>query len=95
MSTGFKSERDTLLELAAMNARERFLNLEDGVMGWEDLFKAGAEWEKGQNEGNKKELEIFEYCLPHLDQMWAATILGIILGCDFRDVKTALDRMHL
>lgn len=34
-----------------------------------------------------KEVEILEYCYPHCQQMWAATIMGIILGCDFRDVE--------
>lgn len=31
--------------------------------------------------------EILEYCSGRAEQMWAATIAGIILECDFRDVK--------
>lgn len=27
------------------------------------------------------------YCEPHLDQMWAASVVGEIIGCDFRDAK--------
>lgn len=34
-----------------------------------------------------KEVEILEYCYPHVQQMWASTIMGIILGCDFRDAQ--------
>lgn len=28
-----------------------------------------------------------DYCEPHLDKMWAAYIIGQLLGCDFRDAK--------
>lgn len=27
------------------------------------------------------------YCEPHVDQMWAATVVGVLLNCDFRDAK--------
>lgn len=37
--------------------------------------------------------EIIEYCRPHWKQMWAAQILGIVFGCDFRDVKGKLDEV--
>jgi hypothetical protein len=30
---------------------------------------------------------VFEYCEPHLDQMWAARVCGILLGCDFKDAR--------
>lgn len=36
-------------------------------------------------------LEILEYCRPHLDQMWAAKIASIILDCDFRETKTVIE----
>lgn len=35
-------------------------------------------------------MEILEYCRPHIDQMWASRILGIILKCEFRDSDLAL-----
>lgn len=38
----------------------------------------------------KREFEILEYCEPHLEQMWAATVVSKILGCDFRDTKNVL-----
>jgi hypothetical protein len=34
--------------------------------------------------------QIIEYCSQYPDQMWAATIAGIILEKDFRDAATAL-----
>jgi len=37
---------------------------------------------------------ILEYCQPHLDQMWASTIAGILLECDFRDAKQKLLKGH-
>ena len=37
-----------------------------------------------------QELQVLEYCRPHTDQMWAATIVAIILQCDFRDAKEKL-----
>lgn len=33
---------------------------------------------------------VIQYCEPHLDNMWAARIVGTLLGCDFRDAKEAL-----
>lgn len=33
----------------------------------------------------KEQIEILVYCKPHLQQMWAAYITSIILGCDFQD----------
>jgi len=38
-------------------------------------------------EYNEKLKEIEEYCRPHKAHMWAATILGIIQECDFRDAR--------
>lgn len=38
-----------------------------------------------------KEMEIIEYCKKYIDQMWATTIVGIILNCDFRDAKAKLE----
>jgi hypothetical protein len=35
----------------------------------------------------KKDKCILNYCYEHCDQMWAATIVAIILDCDFRDSK--------
>ena len=31
--------------------------------------------------------EILLYCRPHLDKMWAASIVSMLLDCDFRDAK--------
>ena len=44
----------------------------------------------GRAEMPKKIEEIVNYCAPHLDEMWAARIVGTLLDCDFRDAKTAL-----
>lgn len=35
---------------------------------------------------------ILEYCKPHLDQMWAAHISGILLEKDFRDAAAVLTK---
>lgn len=35
--------------------------------------------------------EVLRYCEPHIQEMWAARISGILLGCDFKDVKTHLE----
>lgn len=34
---------------------------------------------------------VIEYCYPHLEQMWAARIVGILLGCSFKDSKEHAD----
>lgn len=42
--------------------------------------------------------QAIEYCRPHLDQMWAATIVGTLLGGDFRDCRqliTAFDKRNI
>jgi len=39
-----------------------------------------------------KKLEVIQYCYPHLEKMWAAKIVGILLDCDFRDAKEFADR---
>jgi len=39
-------------------------------------------------ENQKK--EILKFCTPHLDQMWAARVVSILLDCDFRDAQEAL-----
>lgn len=36
--------------------------------------------------------EIIEYCEPHLEMMWAARIVGILLNCDFRSCKAELKK---
>lgn len=35
---------------------------------------------------------VLKYCEPHLDKMWAASIVGTLLGCDFRDSKDHLEK---
>lgn len=39
----------------------------------------------------KKNTEVLEYCEAYTDQMWAASIVSIILNCDFRDAKQKLN----
>lgn len=39
-----------------------------------------------------REVDILEYCYPHYHQMWAATIMGIILGCDYREARQVWER---
>lgn len=44
---------------------------------------------------NNPELRIIgvlEYCKPHLAQIWASRIVGILLNCDFKDAKNELAR---
>lgn len=43
----------------------------------------------------EKQTEILEYCRPHTDQMWAARIVSIILGCDFRDATPTLAKYFM
>lgn len=48
--------------------------------------------EKGEPVTPEQKLKlIIDYCAPHYGDMWAAVILGIILECDFRDVKSRLE----
>ena len=35
-----------------------------------------------------KSNKILNYCYPHVEQMWAATVISKILDCDFRDAKS-------
>lgn len=38
--------------------------------------------------------KIVKYCEPHTDFMWAASIVGIALDCDFRDVKQKMGSVN-
>lgn len=49
-----------------------------------------AELLKKLNTQKERILEAIKYCEPHVDNMWAATVVAILLDCDFRDVKQKL-----
>jgi hypothetical protein len=34
---------------------------------------------------------VVDYCYNHLDKMWAARVVAILMGCDFRDSKNHAD----
>ena len=42
----------------------------------------------------KKIAQIRKYCMPAIDRMWGAQILGIILDCDYKDVEQKLREME-
>lgn len=44
------------------------------------------------DEFRKKHKEVVGYCAQHIDKMWASTIVGILLNCDFRDASEALKK---
>jgi hypothetical protein len=49
--------------------------------------------EKSEYDKQKYAIDtVLRYCMPHLEYMWAANIVGIILGCDFRDCKQELNK---
>ena len=41
-------------------------------------------------EAEDKLVKVLKYCKPHTEQMWAASVAGIILECDFRDAGTKI-----
>ncbi len=43
------------------------------------------------NEIQRRIERVLQYCEPHLDQMWAASIVGTLLSGDFRDAKEWLN----
>lgn len=47
--------------------------------------------QKEINDFELKRKAAIEYCYEHLDKMWAARIVGIMLGCSFRDAKEHAD----
>jgi len=57
----------------------------DDMEAWSGFCDEDAE------EFNKLE-EILKVCMPHLEYMWAAKIVGIILDCDFRDSRQELKK---
>ena len=54
-----------------------------------------AIWELYTELLTTKEKQIIDYAKSHYDEMWAATILGIIFGCSFRDVGAELKNRGL
>lgn len=49
------------------------------------------ELEKQVKDFKSREVKVLNYLEPYLELMWAAEIASILLGCDFRDSKTALN----
>jgi hypothetical protein len=41
-----------------------------------------------------KEKEILLYCLKYIKQMWASSVAGMILDCDFRDAEYELSKIQ-
>ena len=39
----------------------------------------------------EKRNQILNYCKDNLQYMWASKIVSILLDCDFRDAKSALN----
>lgn len=37
---------------------------------------------------------VIDYCYNHLEQMWAARVVSLLLGCDFRDAKLHADKFN-
>ena len=52
--------------------------------GWDRIFGNKKEEIKVKND-QERIREVVEYCYEHLDKMWAANIVGVLLDCDFRD----------
>lgn len=48
---------------------------------------------KAENEKLKqKQLRVINYSKDKLDQMWAATVVSVLLDCDFRDAKEVVKK---
>lgn len=45
----------------------------------------------GTEDALKKIDAVIDYCEPHIEQMWAASVVGILLDCSFRDVREHLN----
>ena len=37
---------------------------------------------------------VIDYCYEHLDKMWVARVVSILVGCDFRDAKSYADSFY-
>lgn len=59
---------------------------------FEELKKKANE--KGSNNPDDRERlhKILMICRAEIHKMWAATIVGTVLGCDFRDAEHELRR---
>lgn len=51
----------------------------------ENLMKSIALAKHIVNENKKRVTEVVRYCSKDMDYMWAATVTGTLLGCDFKD----------
>jgi hypothetical protein len=47
--------------------------------------------ENDHEDSKIKRHAVIEYCYDHLDKMWAAKVVSILLGCDFRNAKEHAD----
>ena len=60
----------------------------DDMESWSGFCEGDDTEEKDR----EKIEEILKVCMPHLEYMWAAKIVGIILDCDFRYSKQELKK---
>lgn len=54
---------------------------------WGEYMKRAQLAERKVASLEKGQRSAIEYCLPHCDKMWAATVIAELLDCDFRDSK--------
>lgn len=54
---------------------------------WGEYMKRAQIAERKVEALEKGQRAAIEYCLPHCDQMWAASVIANLLDCDFRDSK--------
>jgi hypothetical protein len=72
------------------DAKERGIEIHDG-MTYDYVFNAYVSLLLKENKKmNEKLTAIENYSKSHVDEMWAATVMSVILECDFRDVPTVL-----
>ena len=50
--------------------------------------------ERDLNDNLPRIKQVIDYCYSNLDQMWAASVCSILLGCDFRDAKIFCDKFY-
>lgn len=43
---------------------------------------------------NNRINDVLDYCEPHFKYMWAATIMGILLKCDFKEAQDKLNEYN-
>lgn len=88
-STFSDYDKERIEELESQN---RMLNMK--MMNEHSASLRVEKLEQDNKDHMIKTKAVIDYCYNHLEQMWAARAVSLLLGCDFRDAKFHANKFY-